>query len=80
MTIELCFVLVTLIVCVTVLIWKCIDAYFNKCVNKANNLTEYWKGRYYGLAKAFDKALKTELKEVSLDKVAEFLLQNADRS
>ena len=73
MTIELSFVFVTLIICVTVLVWKGVDAYTEHRVNKAEKAADYWRAKYNALAKAFDKALDIRLSEEYLDAVAEFV-------
>lgn len=67
MTIYVCIVIVSLIICVTIITSQIITTY-----NKWKKDTEYWKARYYGIAKVFDKAFKFELSDTNLNNIVKY--------
>ena len=73
MSITLALVICTFLICATILAYRIIEAYIDGKIKKAEELTEYWKGRYYGLAKAFDKGAKVELHESALDALRKYV-------
>ena len=73
MSITLALVICTFLICATILAYRIIEAYIDGKIKKAEELTEYWKGRYYGLAKAFDKGAKVELHESALEALRKYV-------
>ena len=73
MSITLALVICTFLICATILAYRIIEAYIDGKIKKADALTEYWKGRYYGLAKAFDKGAKVQLTDTALDALRKYV-------
>ena len=67
MSITLALVICTFLICATILCYRLIDAKLDERVQKAERREREWEGRYYGLAKAFDKGAKCELTESALE-------------
>ena len=73
MNITVALVICTFLICATILAYRIIEAHIDDKIKKAEEREEYWKGRYYGLAKAFDKGAKVELHESALDALRKYV-------
>ena len=73
MNITVALVICTFLICATILAYRIIEAHIDDKIKKAEEREEYWKGRYYGLAKAFDKGAKVELHESALEALRKYV-------
>jgi hypothetical protein len=72
MNIYIALVVVTFLICATILIYRLIDYYVEK--EKSND--NYWRGRYYTLWNIFEKAAKCDLSDDMMSDIEEIKLNN----
>lgn len=65
------FVLVTIIICATVLVAMFMNYKHTEDVEKEKLNAEYWRGKYSGLSRSFDKGLNISVTDWLLEKISE---------
>lgn len=69
MSTQVMIVTVVSIICLTAAFKWVIDFIMNESIKKAERYTEYWKGRYYALARVFDNGAKCVFSDELLEEI-----------
>ena len=73
MNIVTALVIVSLLVCLTIIAYKMIDVYHDKRVEDAERRESRWEGKYYAMAKVIEKATNCQLCDSALEALEQWV-------
>ena len=72
MNIYIALIVVTFLICATIIIYRMIDYHFEKL----RGIDNYWRGRYVTLWDIFNKAAKYDLSDDMMSDIEEIIEKN----